>query len=140
MDTKMKKFRFKDGSVITASTAEEAKAKHKITAFKDSENLEYHLNNLRNEISGFIDFINKTIKVLDKFESSNKCTYQYSSDFMSEKAEFDIRVRRVSDNEVRNYAYTLSKGLKSTLKGYKYFGVTPREIPNIIKDIEEFLS
>lgn len=33
----MKKFKFKDGSIITASCAEEAKAKHRVTAGKSDE-------------------------------------------------------------------------------------------------------
>jgi hypothetical protein len=125
-------------SIITDIYNKFAKG-NKVTAFYDSNKLEYHLNNLKTEIDGFLGSIEKTLNALDKFEYNGKCTYQYSSDFNSKEAIYNIRVRR-TDNEIRNYSYVLSEGLKSELRNYKYFGTTKREIPSIIKDIEEFLK
>ena len=136
----MKQYTFKDGTKVIASSVKEAKAKHKAVAFKDSENLEYRLNKLQDEIKTFLHAIDTVLKLLDKFEDGKKCVYQYSSDFSSEEASFSLRIRRLKDNEVQNYMYALKKGLSSTLRQYKLIGLNVKDIPDVLKDIENFLK
>jgi len=59
----MKKFKFKDGSIITASTVEEAKQKHKVMAATDKD-----LQKIKKEISGFV-----TVKDSYEEDTLNVC-------------------------------------------------------------------
>lgn len=86
----MKKFKFKDGSIITASTVEEAKAKHRVIA---SEELD--LEKVVAELDG--DSSLKQISPLNKAKSYVAYAYKYGNDWIDGSAYAVFWLRKKND-------------------------------------------